>query len=217
MLANQRFDVLCLIVCVVWQLESLPVMVQGVWSDDPSSQLEATTQFRKLLSIGMYRTYIQTMLFMKQCTCLILTRLYLFSTLLSRAQSSYRWCNQSRCGPAVCGIPWKARSASTTSRIVCTNPLFSSRKITCLKITNLARIDFVFMCSLRLRGLWLMLLLEHQSIRELSLTMVLFLCLCSFLVLEVMMSESRLTLASSFVNFCCCFMVFLDNIFWLSR
>ncbi|KAJ6974146.1 importin alpha-1 subunit family protein [Populus alba x Populus x berolinensis] len=33
------------------KLESLPVMVQGVWSDDPSSQLEATTQFRKLLSI----------------------------------------------------------------------------------------------------------------------------------------------------------------------
>ncbi|KAJ6380399.1 hypothetical protein OIU76_016960 [Salix suchowensis] len=33
------------------ELESLPVMVQGVWSDDPSLQLEATTQFRKLLSI----------------------------------------------------------------------------------------------------------------------------------------------------------------------
>ncbi|XP_050224127.1 importin subunit alpha-4 [Mercurialis annua] len=33
------------------RLESIPVMVQGVWSDDPASQLEATTQFRKLLSI----------------------------------------------------------------------------------------------------------------------------------------------------------------------
>ncbi|GAV73371.1 Arm domain-containing protein/IBB domain-containing protein [Cephalotus follicularis] len=33
------------------RLESIPVMVQGVWSDDPVSQLEATTQFRKLLSI----------------------------------------------------------------------------------------------------------------------------------------------------------------------
>jgi hypothetical protein len=41
------------------------MMVQGVWSDDPSLQLEATTQFRKLLSIGMYRTYIQNILFMK--------------------------------------------------------------------------------------------------------------------------------------------------------
>lgn len=29
------------------------MMVQGVWSDDPASQLEATTQFRKLLSIGI--------------------------------------------------------------------------------------------------------------------------------------------------------------------
>ncbi|XP_073272597.1 importin subunit alpha-4-like [Primulina huaijiensis] len=33
------------------KLESIPLMVQGVWSDDPSAQVEATTQFRKLLSI----------------------------------------------------------------------------------------------------------------------------------------------------------------------
>ncbi|KAL5580371.1 hypothetical protein UlMin_012813 [Ulmus minor] len=33
------------------RLESIPVMVQAIWSDDPNSQLEATTQFRKLLSI----------------------------------------------------------------------------------------------------------------------------------------------------------------------
>lgn len=37
------------------QLESLPAMVQGVWSDDPAAQLEATMQFRKLLSIGARR------------------------------------------------------------------------------------------------------------------------------------------------------------------
>jgi len=30
------------------------MMVQGVYSDDPQAQLEATTQFRKLLSIGRY-------------------------------------------------------------------------------------------------------------------------------------------------------------------
>lgn len=29
------------------------MMVQGVWSDDHTAQLESTTQFRKLLSIGM--------------------------------------------------------------------------------------------------------------------------------------------------------------------
>jgi hypothetical protein len=28
-------------------------MVAGVYSEDPATQLEATTQFRKLLSIGM--------------------------------------------------------------------------------------------------------------------------------------------------------------------
>ncbi|XAR58395.1 hypothetical protein NMG60_11013779 [Bertholletia excelsa] len=33
------------------KLESLPAMVSGVWSDNSSLQLEATTQFRKLLSI----------------------------------------------------------------------------------------------------------------------------------------------------------------------
>jgi hypothetical protein len=35
------------------QLESVPAMVAGVYSEDPATQLEATTQFRKLLSIGM--------------------------------------------------------------------------------------------------------------------------------------------------------------------
>lgn len=33
------------------KLESIPSMVQGVWSNDPNTQVEATTQFRKLLSI----------------------------------------------------------------------------------------------------------------------------------------------------------------------
>nr|GMD09347.1 importin subunit alpha-4 [Ipomoea batatas] len=33
------------------RLECIPLMVQGVWSEDPSAQIEATTQFRKLLSI----------------------------------------------------------------------------------------------------------------------------------------------------------------------
>ncbi|PSS28876.1 Importin subunit alpha-4 like [Actinidia chinensis var. chinensis] len=33
------------------RLESIPSMVQGVWSEDPAAQIEATTQFRKLLSI----------------------------------------------------------------------------------------------------------------------------------------------------------------------
>lgn len=36
------------------QLESLPAMVQGVWSEDPKAQLDATSQFRKLLSIGEF-------------------------------------------------------------------------------------------------------------------------------------------------------------------
>jgi importin subunit alpha-1 len=39
------------------QLEGLPMMVQGVWSEDPAQQLEATTQFRKLLSIGATQSF----------------------------------------------------------------------------------------------------------------------------------------------------------------
>ena len=38
--------------CCLVQLESLPAMVAGVWSNETNVQLEATTQFRKLLSIG---------------------------------------------------------------------------------------------------------------------------------------------------------------------
>lgn len=38
--------------CLSLQLDTLPAMVQGVWSDDQNQQIEATTQFRKLLSIG---------------------------------------------------------------------------------------------------------------------------------------------------------------------
>lgn len=34
-------------------------MVAGVWSDDGALQLEATTQFRKLLSIGMILVLLQ--------------------------------------------------------------------------------------------------------------------------------------------------------------
>lgn len=36
----------------ILQLEFLPSMVAGVWTDESHLQLEATTQFRKLLSIG---------------------------------------------------------------------------------------------------------------------------------------------------------------------
>ncbi|KAI7982726.1 Importin subunit alpha-4 [Camellia lanceoleosa] len=42
---NPMFNVL------LEKLESIPLMVQGVWSEDPAAQIEATTQFRKLLSI----------------------------------------------------------------------------------------------------------------------------------------------------------------------
>ena len=47
-----------LVLIFVVQLESLPLMVFGVWSTDSNLQLEATTQFRKLLSIGIFNLCI---------------------------------------------------------------------------------------------------------------------------------------------------------------
>uniref|UniRef100_A0A175YDN3 IBB domain-containing protein n=1 Tax=Daucus carota subsp. sativus TaxID=79200 RepID=A0A175YDN3_DAUCS len=50
--ANQQFPVPSQSVSgLEKKLENLPGMIAGVWSDDSSMQLEATTQFRKLLSI----------------------------------------------------------------------------------------------------------------------------------------------------------------------
>lgn len=56
-----------LFMCYFKQLEGLVMMVQSVYSDDPQTQLEATTQFRKLLSIiyrvktiGMYYIFSRT-------------------------------------------------------------------------------------------------------------------------------------------------------------
>lgn len=39
-------------------------MVSGVYSDDPATQLDATTQFRKLLSIGTILRLILPALYM---------------------------------------------------------------------------------------------------------------------------------------------------------
>ncbi|KAL0388855.1 UNVERIFIED_CONTAM: Importin subunit alpha-1a [Sesamum radiatum] len=41
------------------KLESLPSIVNGVWSSDSNLQLEATTQFRKLLSIGVVPRFVE--------------------------------------------------------------------------------------------------------------------------------------------------------------
>jgi len=40
------------------QIDSLPQMVAGLYLDDGNAQLEATTQFRKLLSIGSISVYL---------------------------------------------------------------------------------------------------------------------------------------------------------------
>lgn len=41
-----------MIYSICMQLDTLPAMVAGIWSNEGDLQFEATTQFRKLLSIG---------------------------------------------------------------------------------------------------------------------------------------------------------------------
>lgn len=43
-------------------------MVAGVWSDNSSLQLEATTQFRKLLSIGTFLCIIHCVICLFSCS-----------------------------------------------------------------------------------------------------------------------------------------------------
>jgi len=41
-----------LVLCALQQLDELPAKVQGLYSQNPQEQYEATQWFRKLLSIG---------------------------------------------------------------------------------------------------------------------------------------------------------------------
>lgn len=58
------------------QLESLPTLVAGIWTDENTLQLEATTQFRKLLSIG--KTSISFLYLVSQLFVLMITGSGLF-------------------------------------------------------------------------------------------------------------------------------------------
>lgn len=63
-----------LIISILLQLEHLPSMVTGVWSDDHNLQLESTTLFRKLLSIGLclfYNTFFECLVLYQFFTNLI--------------------------------------------------------------------------------------------------------------------------------------------------
>jgi len=42
---------------ILLQLEHLPAMVAGIWTNDNNMQFETTTQFRKMLSIGKILVY----------------------------------------------------------------------------------------------------------------------------------------------------------------
>jgi hypothetical protein len=91
------------------QLESLPAMVSGVYSEDPSTQLEATTQFRKLLSIGAVVLVFLKLLGFGFSSVLVGMRfailpLKLSGLFLCRTKSSYRGGDISRCCTAFCGV-----------------------------------------------------------------------------------------------------------------
>lgn len=170
-------------------------MVQGVWSDDPALQLEATTQFRKLLSIGLGAAPILEVhfLFLFRWNIRVMFLTFVFSFLCRTQPSNWRG-YKSRCGPSVCGVSWETWYAPIASTEYFWYLLL---KWNCpLRCNQTPRLTFIFICSLKLHGLWPMLHLEHQIIHELLLNMVRSPCLCSFLALAVMMSESRLSLTT---------------------
>jgi hypothetical protein len=65
------------------QSESLPGLVSAVYSDDNSLQLEGTTQFRKLLSIGncVRRNASRRLICLSELDLLLLNHVYLMFSL----------------------------------------------------------------------------------------------------------------------------------------
>lgn len=87
-------------------------MVQGVWSENLEQQIDATTQFRKLLSIGEHADARITDLLPLQRTSLVLN-----ATVLDfREKPTDRRGHQSGSYPALCAVSAASGCASTPSK-----------------------------------------------------------------------------------------------------
>lgn len=172
-------------------------MVQGVLSDNPASQLEATTQFRKLLSIGMYAV-LRTQ-YCRQSQIATSFKLLAAILCLCRAVSSNWGGYQSWCCSSICRISWQTRSTSTAG--MGQGLLFSPFHLILLNSKLFTLVTTTFFFSLRQLGHWLILHLVPRSTQELWLIMELSRSLCNFCPLLVMMFENRLVLESEFFLF----------------
>ena len=87
------------------QLDNLPSMVQGVYSEDVQQQLEATMQFRKLLSIG-------ALLRSSRSEASLKASIFSLPGIPCRAESSNRGGHQSRGHPTICSISTALRPSA---------------------------------------------------------------------------------------------------------
>lgn len=67
------------------QLESLPRMVEAVWSNDVNLQLEATSNIRKLLGFGMHCLFSYFISDNQVHKCLLLLRKYIAIEFIERS------------------------------------------------------------------------------------------------------------------------------------
>lgn len=108
-------------------------MVTSVWSDHPNSQLEATTQFRKLLSIGLICSLFSSIFGIYLQMCLdswIFTLLFYYREQSSNPGGYSIWCCSS-----FYWVSWQRWSPTTTGL---------SLKIELIKSTNSHFITWLF-------------------------------------------------------------------------
>lgn len=170
------------------QLDNLPSMVQGVWSENAALQLEAMIQFRKLLSIGIYTKChtIWTFSIGKQSISVI----YDLHTLFLERNPPIEEVIKAGVVPRF--VEFLSRH-DTPQLQVYFNCIFAYFIWlgTLFNVDNKLSILF-FQPSSRLHGHWPMLLLAPQNIHKLLSIRALFQILWNFWVHQMMMLESRL-------------------------